>query len=84
MQKVKFSLKHYLDMDIAPTAVFRDNLLELENLCKQGLRENFLVELELPTNENILQPKNPYELSVIIAKDMVKKYNSENIIYYSK
>ena len=78
MEKVSFNFKYEKEKTILPTEVLRANVLELENLCRKGLKEKFLVELNSP--QKITAPENVYELSVMLAEDLVKKYNTENII----
>lgn len=73
-----FELKYKDDKNISPKIIFETNVLSLEKLCRKALDEKATVSLISP--EQITSPKTVYELSVMLAEDLVKKYNSENII----
>lgn len=73
-----FELKYKDDKNISPKIIFETNVLSLEKLCRKALAEKATVSLISP--EQITSPKTVYELSVMLAEDLVKKYNSENII----
>ncbi|HNW25568.1 MAG TPA: hypothetical protein PKI94_02125 [Candidatus Gastranaerophilaceae bacterium] len=76
--KKDFSLKYKNDKNISPVEIFKKNLLELEILCKQANKENFQIVLHSP--DKIFEPQNVYELSVLLAEDMVKKFSNKNEI----
>lgn len=77
MKKV-FSLKFKDDLNVSPFEVMENNVHALEKLCKQANEENFQVVLYSP--DAFTKPQNVYELSAILAEDMVLKYNENNII----
>jgi Glu-tRNA(Gln) amidotransferase subunit E-like FAD-binding protein len=68
----------YLKKDLAEEMIFDENVKNLEKLCKKALENEEIVNLHSP--EIYTEPKTVYELSAIIAEDMVKKYNEKNII----
>lgn len=76
--KKDFSLKYKNEKNVSPVEIFKKNLLELEILCKKANKENFQVILHSP--DEITEPQNVYELSVMLAEDMVKKFSDKNEI----
>lgn len=54
------------------------NVKTLEEVCKKALESGETVVLHSPLE--FRKPKSVYELSVILAEDMVKKYNENNVI----
>lgn len=76
--KKLFSLKFKDETDVSPVEIIEENVHQLEILCKKANKEGFQVVLYSPEKYN--EPKNVYELSVILAEDMVLKYNENNIL----
>jgi len=76
--KKMFSLHFKDEVDISPIEIMEKNVKDLEKLCKEANEKGLTVILYSP--EKIETPKNVYELSVIIAEDMVLKYNEKNEI----
>lgn len=76
--KNKFLLKFKDDANASPVEIMEQNVHQLELLCKRAIKENFQVVLISP--QKIEKPQNIYELSVLLAEDMVMKYNQNNII----
>ncbi len=77
--KKDFFLKYKNDKNASPVEIFKKNLLELEILCKNAKKEDFSIILHSP--DEITEPKNVYELSVMLAEDMVKKLSSKNKVF---
>jgi hypothetical protein len=77
MRKI-FELSYKDNLDIPAVEVMKKNVQELELLCKKANKEGFQVVLYSP--EKFDEPENVYELSAILAEDMVKKYNETNKI----
>jgi len=77
MKKI-FSLKFKDELKASPLEIMEQNVHNLEKLCKKANNEGFQIVLYSP--EKINEPKNIYELSIMLAEDMVKKYNENNII----
>jgi len=77
MKKI-FELSYKDDSDISPVEVMKKNVQDLELLCKEANKEGFQVVLYSP--EKINEPQNVYELSVMLAEDMVLKFNENNKI----
>ena len=80
MKKI-FELSYKDCPEIAAVEVMKKNVQELEALCKQANKESFQVVLHSP--EEFEEPKNVYELSAMLAEDMVKKYNPNNLVVRS-
>lgn len=76
--KKDFFLSCENDINALPVEIFKKNLLELEILCKQANKQNFRVILHSAVK--ITEPRNVYELSVMLAEDMIKKFNDKNEI----
>ena len=76
--KKMFSLYFKDKPNISPVEIFEKNVHELEKLCKEANKSDFQVVLYSPKKYDA--PKNIYELSAIIAEDMVLKYNDKNKI----
>lgn len=76
--KQLFELKHKNDENIPPEQIMKDNVQALETLCKKANKENFQVVLISP--EEYETPKSVYELSVILAEDLIMKFNPDNEI----
>ena len=76
MKKI-FELK-FQDNNASPVEIYEKNLHELEKLCKEANKDGYQVVLYSP--EKYETPQNVYQLSAIIAEDMVKKYNDENMV----
>jgi len=77
MKKI-FELCYKGNLDVTAVEVMKKNVQELENLCKKAIKEDFEVVLYSP--EKYDEPKNTYELSVMLAEDMVLKYSDKNCI----
>lgn len=73
-----FELSYKDNLNTSSIEIMRQNVQALEVLCKQANKEGFQVVLYSP--EIFEVPKNVYELSAMLAEDMVKKYNEENLI----
>lgn len=71
----------YLEKNGEPLELMNKNIKELEALCKSALQSDQIVTLHSPLA--IEKPQNPYELTVILAEDLLKKYNEKNIIVRS-
>lgn len=77
MKKI-FELSYKDNQNVSALEIMEKNVKALEELCRQANKEVALVVLHSP--EKFDKPKNVYELSAILAEDMVKKYNENNII----
>lgn len=73
-----FSLKFKDDTDVSPVEIIEENVHQLEILCKKANKEGFQVVLYSPVEYN--EYKTVYELSVLLAEDMVMKFNENNLI----
>lgn len=67
------------EYNMYPVEVMQKNVHELEILCKNANKENKIVILFSPIFYK--NPQNIYQLSVMLAEDLVKKYNEKNIIW---
>ena len=56
---------------VSPTEVFEINVRDLEKLCEKANSENKKVILFSPTE--IEKPKSVYELSTMVAEDLISK-----------
>lgn len=77
MKKI-FELKYKDDKNASPKTIMRENVQALEILCKKASKKDEKIVLISP--EKYEKPKNIYELSVIIAEDLILKYNEDNEI----
>lgn len=77
-----FELKHKNDKDILPEQIMKDNVQTLEILCKKANEQGFQVTLISP--EKYENPKNVYELSAMLAEDLVMKFSENNEILRTK
>lgn len=73
-----FGLKFKDDPSASPIEIMEHNVHALETLCKQANKDGFQVILISP--EKFEQPKNVYELSVILAEDLVMKFSDNNTV----
>lgn len=73
-----FSLKYKDEPDVSPIKIIEENVHQLEILCKKANKEDFQVVLYSP--EKYYEYKNVYELSAILAEDMILKFNENNLI----
>ncbi len=76
--KTLFPLKFKDEPNVSAIEIMEKNVKELEILCKSANRNGIQVVLYSP--DVIVEPKNVYELSVMLAEDMVLKYNENNKI----
>ena len=75
MKKI-FELSYKDQIDISAVEIIKKNVQELETLCKQANKEGLEVVLYSP--EQFTKPQNIYELSVMLAEDLVSKFNKKN------
>jgi len=76
--KKMFELSYKDNFDVSAVDILKKNVYELEILCKKASAEG--VEIALYSPEKFDEPKNAYELSAILAEDMVLKYSDKNCI----
>lgn len=76
--KKNFSLRFKDEPDASPLEIMEQNVRKLEKLCKDAKKTGAQVVLYSPNM--VVEPKNVYELSVMLAEDLVIKYGENNII----
>lgn len=64
------------DDSLEPKELFEKNVRHLESICKHFYETAKNIILYSPNEHR--WPQNAYELSVIIAEDLVRKYNKNN------
>lgn len=77
MKKI-FELQFKDDLTASSKQIMEKNVHALETLCKRANKEGFQVVLISP--EKYDKPKNVYELSAILAEDLVMKFSENNEI----